>query len=211
MKKLFLFAAVAAFALSLSSCGGGDSSSKFALSEYVAIMKDAVKVSQDLGAKLEKAKDLGDLEKLANENQAELAKYKDAVNALSEKDLGKEITVEIAEGAPFVLAAPLKLGKTIPYSDAIWVKLEGEVELNGAVTLPEGKKMLCGTLNVLDKEGNVIYTRKNLASFPGVQNEEGLFVVAADSKAKVGEYILIKDDKIEDWAKAAKLQLAVEE
>lgn len=212
MKKLFLFVAAAAFLFSLSSCGGGkgeSSSSKFTLSEYVAIMQNASEVSKELEAKLDNVKDLGELAKLMQQSKDEMTKYKDAVKALAEQDMGKEVTVEIADGAPFVLETPLKFGKTLPYSDAIWIKLEGEVALKEPVTLTDGNKYLNVNLNVLDKEGNIIYTKKNLASFVGTKNEEGAVVVAADSKAKVGEYILIKEDAIEDWANAAKLELAL--
>ena len=217
MKRTFLaIVAIFAIALSLTSCGGGDSKSSskethFALGEYVTILQNAVAIDKELKGKLETIKDSKELEKLIAEAQSEMEKYKAAVNSMTEQDMGKDAFIEIAEGAPFILETPLKFGKSLPYSDAIWVKLEGEIGVNGEVTLPEGKQNLVANLNVLDKEGNVLYTKKNFATFKGTKNEEGTSVVAADAKAQVGEYIVIKEKAVEDWGKAAKLLLVIAE
>lgn len=215
MKRIGLFSIVAiiAFVLSLTACGGGSSSpsSNFPFGEYVSVLKNAADVSDALKEKLNEVKDLSDLGKLMEESKSEEQKYKDAVKALVEQDMGKDVALEIAEGAPFVLEAPLKFGKSLVYSDAIWMKLEGELALNGAVNLPEGKTALVANVDVLDKDGNVLYTKKNFATFKGVKNEDGTFSVPADTKVTVGEYVIMKDKNVEDWLKAAEMVLVVAE
>ena len=211
MKKIVLLSAVALAALVLASCGGKTSTPKFPLGEYVSVLQKAVEVDNDINARAEEVKDLGELGKLLTESQEAENKYKEAVKALAEQDMDKDVAVGISEDAPFALEAPLKFGKTLAYSNSIWVKIVGELGLKEAVTLPEGKKNLVVNLNAVDGEGNVVYTKKNIAVFKGLANEEGACIVPADSKAKIDEYIVMKDKAIEDWLKAKELVLVVAE
>ncbi len=215
MKKngLFSIVALVAFIVSLSACGGSDStsSSKFPFSEYVSVLKKAAEVSDALKEKLNEVKDLSDLAKLVEQSKVEEQEYKDAVKELVEQDMGKEVVLKIADGAPFVIESPIKLGKSLVYSDAIWMKLEGELALKEAVNLSDGKTALVANVNVLDKEGNVLYTKKNFATFKGVKNEDGTFAVPADTKVPVEEYVVMKDKDVDNWVNAAQMVIVVAE